>query len=52
MNFGSLKGQTPKGRVYIMKVTTSFNASTQPQQLNEVHVAILNGRAYMFSACK
>jgi hypothetical protein len=50
MRFGELKGQVPKGRLYIMKVTTSFWDGT-PQQLDEVHVSIIDGKAFGFAAC-
>jgi hypothetical protein len=50
MDFGSLKGQTPSGRTYIMKLTTSYTNGS-PEQLDEVHVTILNGKPYMFQGC-
>lgn len=44
----------PRGRVYIMKDTISVSDSTgaSPEQLLEVHVAILDGKAYFFEVCK
>ncbi len=50
MNFGALRGQVPKARVYITKVTTSFSNGS-PEQLDEVHVSILDGKAYVFYYC-
>jgi hypothetical protein len=50
MTFGALRGQTPKGRIYIMKVTTSFSNGL-PQQLDELHVTLLDGKPYFFYFC-
>jgi hypothetical protein len=51
MTFGPLKGQVPKGRIYIMKITTSYSDGS-PQQLDEVHVSILDGKPYVFYHCE
>lgn len=50
MTFGPLKGQLPKGRIYIMKVTTSYSDGS-PERLDEVHVSILDGKPYVFYRC-
>ena len=48
MPAGALKGQRPKGRLYIMQVTTSYTDGS-PSQLDEAHVTILNRKAYRFN---
>ncbi len=52
MPFQPLKGQVPKGRIYIAKVTRTINGYGAPEvSTNELHVTIRDGKPYGFIVC-
>jgi hypothetical protein len=47
-----MKGQTPQGRIYIVKLTVSREGyGPTESSTDEVHITILNGAAYDFITC-
>lgn len=55
MKFGpsGVRGTVPKGRIYIMKVTSTTDGEgvIPSSETQEVHVTILDGKAYRFVIC-